>query len=140
MMVSFFRSPRVNGFALVLSMAVLSACSTDDGERDPLGALIGREMAKPRKKPAPGPDAAAFVGEPIEALETFLGAPGLTRQEGENEFRRYDLRQCRAYAIVVPAGGDVTSLTTGPVVQGDEAPSFRACTAGLVNRAETSDR
>ncbi|MEM0928091.1 MAG: hypothetical protein AAGI89_02255 [Pseudomonadota bacterium] len=140
MVVSFFRSPRVNGFALLLSMAVLTACATDEGERDPLGALIGREMAKPRKKPRPGPDAAFFLGQPVDELERLVGEPGLTRQEGENEFRRYDLSQCRAYAIIVPAGGEVTSLTTGPVVYGDEAPSFRACTADLVNRTEASDR
>ena len=139
-MVFLFRSSRVNGFALLLSMAVLAACATDEGERDPLGALIGREIAKPLKKPRPGPDAASFVGQPVDQLEAFVGEPGLTRLEGENEFRRYDLSQCRAYAIVVPAGGEVTSLTTGPVVYGDEAPSFRACTAGLVNRSEASDR
>ena len=119
-------------------MAVLSACATEDGERDPLGALIGREVARPRKKPEPGPDASDFVGQSVAELEKLLGEPGLTRREGANEFRRYDLGQCRAYAIVVPAGGVVTSLSTGPIVYGDEAPSFRACTAGLVNRSETS--
>jgi hypothetical protein len=84
----------------------------------------------------PGPSPDTFVGEPVAALEALLGEPALVRGEGLNEFRRYDVTEdCRAYAVVVPAGGTVESLTTGASVAGAPAPRFEDCTAREVTPA-----
>lgn len=96
---------------------------------DRLGDLIA---SLPAGAPA-GPEADSFVGEPISALEDLLGAPALVRQEGAYEFRRYDLGECRAYAVVQRRPGTILKVSTGPAVAGNAAPAFPDCTAGLTS-------
>ncbi len=113
---------------------LLTACSNGGGLRgDSLGSLIGRETGQELSAAdlPPGPSPERFVGGEVFDLDRFLGTPALVRAEGDNEFRRYDLPRCRVYAIVAPAGGRVQSLSTGPLVSGEGAPSFASCTAGL---------
>lgn len=116
---------------------LLAACAStgktgQSTGNDELGALIGRETdAQATVNLTPGPEASTFIGREVRALDQLLGAPSLIRQEGMNEFRRYDLETCRVYAVVTPAGGLVETLTTGPLVAGRNAPSFPRCTAGL---------
>lgn len=117
---------------------MLAACATSSGDSargsDALGQLIGRETGDEppvETRLKPGPDATVFIGRDVSLLERLVGAPALVRREGPNEFRRYDLKRCRIYAIVAPAGGDVASLRTGGLNAGGTAPSFSTCTAGL---------
>ncbi|MCQ8184074.1 hypothetical protein [Parvularcula maris] len=127
-------------FLSILFAASLAACTTPTGGRDtgagradPLGELIGREAGTNEEAPAPaalGPAAETFIGAPVGTLEAALGSPALTRREGANEFRRYDLEDCRVYAVVAPAGGNVQTVSAGPLVAGKAAPDFRVCTAG----------
>lgn len=93
---------------------------------DQIGALIASSAAAM----APGPAAEMFLGRPVTVLEQVTGAPALIRREGPNEFRRYDLGDCRAYAVIASEAGTVTTLSTGPAVAGDPVPAFTACTAG----------
>jgi hypothetical protein len=115
--------------------AFVTACASVPGSgprggEDPIGGIITRESA-PQTAKHLGPSPSQFLGRNVSALEAALGRPALVRREGANEFRRYDRRDCRVFAVVTPAGGTVSSLSTGPVTQGDAAPSFEACTAGL---------
>lgn len=119
-----------------LLMACASGPDTDSGSPlDPLAELIRRstdeeEIAAEPALP-PGPDPAVFVGGEVARLDLILGEPALTRREGPNEFRRYDLDDCRIFAIVAPAGGLVQTVSTGPLVSGEDAPAFQRCTAGM---------
>lgn len=81
--------------------------------------------------PVLGRDPATFIGEDVSVLNAYLGEPALVREEGRNAFHRYDLEGCRAYAVVAPAGGLVQALSTGPLSNGEAAPTFETCTAGL---------
>ena len=130
---SFFRVIAVPA----LAATALAACSTTTAP-EPLAPVTTRSAApaapvmaapvRPVRVPGPSPD--TFIGRPVDALEALLGEPDLVRREGANEFRRYDVSDsCRAYAVVMPAGGNVASLTTGHAVQGVEAPAFEDCTA-----------
>ena len=116
--------------ALLLVAACASKSPVADG--DDLGKLIDRETRpEPLADLPPGPPASNFIGQPVSFLEGRIGEAALISNEGANEFRRYDLDYCRAYAVVSPAGGTVINLTTGPLVSGDAAPTFSGCTAGL---------
>lgn len=120
-------------------VALASACqSVPEGDapvRDGLqvSAPEAREAAPdaPAALPAPGRDPATFIGSDVAVLDAYLGKPALIRREGRNAFHRYDLDDCRAFAVVAPAGGLVQALSTGPLNNGEAAPSFEACTAGL---------
>lgn len=119
-------------------MLFLAACSTTpdpaanegdsaqtQGTRDDrLGDFMRDLPQGPRIVDA---DAEDFIGRPLAQFEGMAGPAALTRQEGENEFRRYDLGACRLYAVVSPAGGNVVSLAAGPAVSGQATPSFGEC-------------
>jgi hypothetical protein len=127
---------RVKGLIGVLSMLLVAACATgpEGAGRggDPIGALIDRETQETGPAPLPpGPPAGNFLDQNISLLERRIGSPALVRREGVNEFRRYDLERCRIYAIVSPAGGNVQTLRSGPVVTGATPLPFRTCTSGL---------
>lgn len=121
---------------------VLASCATKPGEpgqpsarTDPLGALISREAgpapSEDTRTRLPGPAAEIFVGQPVSRLEAVVGPPALVRREGANDFRRYDLENCRVYAVTAPAGGRVQTVSTGALVAGQAAPTFSSCTSGL---------
>lgn len=88
----------------------------------------------PDAAPEPGwPEVTAYIGRPLGDLEARTGAPSFERAEGSNSFLRYDLGDCRVYAIVSAAGGGrpvIRSLSTGPARAGDPAPSLGACLNG----------
>jgi hypothetical protein len=120
----------LGGCAVTSERAADPAAPTETAARYPKGDPIGKLLRElPAEGPA-GPSPQSFVGRPVANLDAFLGAPALKRREGTNEFRRYNLDRCRAYAIVVPAGGNVTAISTGPLRLGDPAPTFEQCTAG----------
>ena len=117
---------------------LLAACSTDGApeepklieshsvtEIDPIREFL--ETLPPDSDPRAQTAAAAQVGGPVGKLEELTGPAALVRQEGENEFRRYDLGACRAYAVIIPAGGSVASIATGPAEAGKPTPSFDTC-------------
>lgn len=94
-------------------------------EIDPIKDFL--ETLPPDTDPRARSAAAALIGAPVDRLEKLTGPATLVRVEGENEFRRYDLGNCRAYAVIIPAGGNVVSIATGPAVAGNQAPSFDVC-------------
>lgn len=117
---------------------MLAACSTDGTsdepklieshsvtEIDPIREFL--ETLPPDSDPRAQTAAAALVGGPVGRLEELTGPAAMIRQEGDNEFRRYDMVGCRAYAIIIPAGGSVASIATGPAEAGQPTPSFDAC-------------
>ncbi|MEM9810950.1 MAG: hypothetical protein AAF788_06970 [Pseudomonadota bacterium] len=132
MVVSFQEVRGINGLGLLLSMGLLLAGCASDGSKDSRydDGLGDQGSAGPSVSAAPGPEPTAFEGRPVAGLTRFLGEPALVRREGENAFLRYDLENCRVFAVVVPAGGTVTSLSTGPLSHGAMPLSFSACTAG----------
>ncbi|RFB05177.1 hypothetical protein [Parvularcula marina] len=121
----------------LLAGGLLAGCETTSGadhapevvagpkaETDPLGDFM---KGLPSERIANVPPAEGFIGRPVAALEAETGAPALTRVEGSNEFRRYDLGACRLYAVIMPAGGNVSSLAVGPSIMGRVMPSFAEC-------------
>ena len=131
-------APREAMVGVLVSAFILSACGTlgsGDGAQGPgnvagTGDGIGGLIAN-MPNAVPGPDPKTLIGRPVAALEALTGTPALTRTEGDNEFRRYDLGLCRVYAVVTPAGGTVASLTSGPAVAGNPKPTVQQCTARL---------
>ena len=140
-MAAFYRFVRSSPFARLGAMAgallILSACGTLGGDASSQGRASGTGpdgiggLIANMPDAVPGPDPQTLIGRPVAALEALTGTPALTRTEGNNEFRRYDLGLCRVYAVVTPAGGTVASLTTGPAVSGNPKPQFERCTARL---------
>lgn len=92
---------------------------------DPIRDFL--ETLPPDTDPRAQTAAAALIGGPVARLEKVTGPAVLVRKEGDNEFRRYDFHACRAYAVIIPAGGMVASIATGPAMAGGPAPSFDDC-------------
>lgn len=97
--------------------------------KDPITALLEADGEGGFGGGSAAPSAEAFWGLPVATLEAVTGPPTLIRQEAGNEFRRYDLPGCRAFAVVIPAGGAVQKVWTGAVVAGAVAPPFDQCAA-----------
>lgn len=71
-----------------------------------------------------------FLDKAPGELDALLGDPALIRTEGSGQFRRYDTSTCRIYAVVTQGKGGrarVASISAGPLVAGDPAPSFGSC-------------
>ncbi|MGV6802018.1 MAG: hypothetical protein ACWA5L_08880 [bacterium] len=71
-----------------------------------------------------------FIGKPIGDLEALTGPASLSRMEGGNSFRRYDLEECRLLAIVTQDSGgrsQISALTTAAKTAGQPAPSLATC-------------
>ncbi|MEM6649628.1 MAG: hypothetical protein AAF603_05195 [Pseudomonadota bacterium] len=122
--------------ACMIFLPLLAACTTPQKPAVELSSEMSGEQSMEdemalSESPTsiPGPAPSLFIGKSIAALEEVTGSPALTRREGPNEFRRYDKDACRIYAIVMPAGGKVARLSTGPALAGAETRSFEQCTA-----------
>ncbi|MEM8936940.1 MAG: hypothetical protein AAGC77_11085 [Pseudomonadota bacterium] len=71
-------------------------------------------------------------GQPIRIVDERLGAPALTRKEGDGEFRRYSLETCNLIVIFYPdelgvvraAHVDATARSVN-----QDAPSVKDCLA-----------
>ncbi len=71
-------------------------------------------------------------GASPQVLENLLGAPSLTRREGNGEYRRYDLSTCALIIILYPDEGGVVRaahIDTAAVNAGGDKPDLNACLA-----------
>ncbi|MEM9987927.1 MAG: hypothetical protein AAF723_00290 [Pseudomonadota bacterium] len=122
--------------AFVVFLSLFAGCTTLEAPGDePSPSLREGQAAQGEGEPLRdavtvlGPAPSRFIDQSVTALEEVTGPPALVRREGANEFRRYDKDACRIYAIVMPAGGKVAKLSTGPALAGAETRSFEQCTA-----------
>lgn len=106
---------------------LLSACATSDEAPPPIAAPVA-----PAVPAAPVYVASDILGARATSIDALLGAPALTRTEGNGEFRRYSLTECTLIVILYPdetgaaraAHIEATALTSGR-----EKPSVEACLA-----------
>ncbi len=113
--------PGVTAGALLL----LGACSTTAD--NPPAAI-----AEPTVPSAPVFAASDFMGADATAIDRLLGAPTLTRQEGDGEYRRYALSTCTLIVILYPdEQGASRVVHLDATAQNSEAdkPDLNACLA-----------
>ncbi len=110
---------------MLAALLLVTACASTDHDA-PLSA------ARPAAPSAPVFQLNDILGAVPAALDQQLGAPALTRREGDGEFRRYTLSTCTLIVILYPdeAGAvraahvDVAALTSE-----EEKPNLEACLA-----------
>lgn len=110
----------------VLAAAALGACATAPaGTRSPT-PTADKYSGKPlfvRKD---------FFGRDAAALDAALGAPALSRREGEGEFRRYAFAECALIVILYPdEKGTMTAqaLDAAAKTSTEEKPDLDECLA-----------
>lgn len=110
---------------MLAALVLLAACSSIKPDT-PLSA------ARPAAPSAPVFQLDEILGAAPATLDDRLGAPALTRREGEGEFRRYSLSTCTLIVILYPddmgavraAHVDAAALTSD-----EEKPNLEACLA-----------
>jgi hypothetical protein len=107
----------------IASTMTLAACATAGG------TAAGKPQAFSGK---PAFVKAQFEGAAPDALDRLLGAPSLTRREGEGEFRRYAFRDCALIVILYPDESGavaVRELDAAAKVSGEAKPDLDMCLA-----------
>ena len=113
--------------ALVLAaLSTVVACASN-GENPAASGAMG---------PA-APSSPVYLRSSLEAasastIDDVLGAPSLTRKEGEGEFRRYSLSTCRLIIILYPDENGVmraAHMDATSNLSGEEKPDLDACLA-----------
>ena len=109
-------------------MIALAACATDGGgvsarlEPGAGSALTGDPIFR----------LSDIAGKEVADLDALLGAPDLTRSEGEGEFRRYSLAGCALLVILYPdekGSRRAASVTAGALNSGEGKPDLDLCLA-----------
>jgi hypothetical protein len=111
--------------ATLAGLLLLAACSSIKQDT-PLSA------AKPAAPSAPVFQLDEILGAAPATLDARLGAPALTRREGEGEFRRYSLSTCTLIVILYPddAGAvRAAHVDTAALTSDEEKPNLEACLA-----------
>lgn len=106
----------------------LTACATVDGD-DQGSASGGSGVSYPEK---PVFRMADIAGKEAAEIDALLGAPDLTRSEGEGEFRRYALAECALLIVLYPDESGVkraATLNAGALKSGAEKPDIDRCLA-----------
>jgi|GEM_PF-1802848 len=106
-------------------LVFIAACATSNDD-----AIL--DVAEPDAPAAPVFVLSDILGAVPDALEARLGAPALTRREGDGEFRRYSLSTCMLIVILYPddtgapraAHVDAVALNSE-----EEKPALDACLA-----------
>ena len=86
----------------------------------------------PVTPPAASYDVNDILGADKAAIDALLGAPALTRREGEGEFRRYTLNACELIVVLYPdetGVGRAAHLDTAARSSGVAKPDLNACLA-----------
>jgi hypothetical protein len=110
---------------------LLSACSLTGGEKSPAGLRAGIVPAKeaPRtyrltEADITVPPVHMFLGNKVQMLETYFGAPGLTRKEGEAQILQFVTQTpfgtCSVLAFVYEDRGLEPTITHISVREGSE--------------------
>ncbi len=120
---------RKSGLPLTLAMLVgllfLTACASTD-ESSPL------TIAGPTAPPEPVFRLNEVLGAAPATLDARLGAPALTRREGDGEYRRYSLSTCTLIVILYPDDAGVVRaahVDAAALTSDDEKPNIEACLA-----------
>jgi hypothetical protein len=120
---------RFSGKAAACGVLLLaSACATT-------GTTPEASTAKPAKaaKPAaPVYTLDELLGAEPVAVDALLGAPALTRREGDGEYRRYPLKECALIVILYPDDQGLVRaahVDTAALQSGEEKPDLDACLA-----------
>lgn len=111
----------IGGLMAVTGCASVGGASTTSGAPD-----VGAGSPKPVFVSA---DISGKAGGDLDAL---LGAPDLTRIEGEGEFRRYSLADCALIIILYPDDqGEkrATQIAASALKAGDQKPDLDQCLA-----------
>ena len=122
-----FRNDRTSrrNIAGVLALLLMGACSTTPD-------------TAPRVSESPTvPSTPAFVLDDIlgaapDEVDALLGAPTLTRREGDGEYRRYALQDCTLIVILYPdetGAIRATHVDAAAQTSGAEKPDLGACLA-----------
>lgn len=113
-------------FASLSTLLFLAACAS------------GGDAPPPAVESAPAaPAAPAYALSDIQgtgpaAIDALLGAPALTRKEGDGEFRRYRLSECTLIIILYPdetGAQRATHVEATALSSGREKPDLDACLA-----------
>ncbi len=111
--------------AAAAGLVFLAACATSNND-DILN------LAKPGAPAAPVFVLGDILGAAPDALEARLGAPALTRREGDGEFRRYSLSTCMLIVILYPddtGAPRAAHVDAAALNSGEEKPALDACLA-----------
>lgn len=106
--------------------ALLAACASNEAADAPTLA------AGPPAPAAPVYSSVQIMGEPAGSVDDLLGPPGLTRREGDGEFRRYALKSCSLIIILYPdefGAARVAHIEASALRSGDDKPDVEACLA-----------
>jgi len=117
----------IRACAGALGFLTLAACATAPAADAPAAQA---PPAAP-SRPAINPD--DILGQRPDALDQLLGAPSLTRREGQGEFRRYARGDCTLIVIVYPDDkGEprVAHLAAAARASGAAKPAVEDCLAG----------
>ncbi len=126
MFAKYFGQSFVRYFISGGAMFLAAACST-------LSDI--RPAAAPQQAAAPSTPIyvlSDILGAPPASIDALLGAPSLTRREGDGEYRRYGLSTCTLIIILYPNdAGAVRAAHVDTAAQNasQEKPDLNACLA-----------
>jgi hypothetical protein len=110
---------------MLAALLLLAACSSTNRDT-PL------PVAEPASPSAPVFQLDEILGAAPAMLDARLGAPALTRREGDGEFRRYSLSTCTLIVILYPddAGAvRAAHIDAAALTSDEEKPNLEACLA-----------
>lgn len=109
-------------------LILASACATTGTTPEASAA----KPAKAAKPAAPVYTLNDILGAEPAGVDAKLGAPALTRREGEGEYRRYPLKECTLIVILYPDDqGAVRAahVDTAALQSGEDKPDLDQCLA-----------
>ncbi len=111
--------------AMLAALVLLTACSSTNPD-----TLLS--AAKPAAVSMPVFQLDEILGAAPAMLDNRLGAPALTRREGDGEFRRYSLSTCTLIVILYPDDAGVVRaahVDAAALTSDEEKPNLEACLA-----------
>lgn len=114
-------------FAMITGISLIAACSTVPSAEPEITT-----NAKPKKPAAPVFMLDDLLGVNGKNIDAMLGAPALTRREGDGEFRRYALKTCTLVVILYPdelGFPKVEHVDATAHESGEEKPDLDDCLA-----------
>ncbi len=106
---------------------LLAACASTADAPPPVAA-----KTTPSAPAAPVYVVSDIMGATPAAIDALLGAPALTRQEGDGEYRRYGLSECALIVILYPddqGAPRAAHLEATALSSAREKPALDACLA-----------
>lgn len=94
--------------------------------------LTGERREAPVEPSHPAYQVQDILDAKSSDIDALLGAPALTRREGDGEFRRYTLKQCGLIVVLYPDDNGaqrVTHIDTAAQHSGSAKPALEECLA-----------